>query len=152
MSDIDNELERIEKGEAWVDSDEVVQAKVKKPLDKVIPVRLPAETWEQLRKEAKEIGVGPTTLARMWILERLRLQSISSLETLFEKVISQEYNPYQLTVREMEILKNIAQGVTLKKITENLNISETSVKNHLKSIMHKLGPIPAITQKIKEYA
>ena len=152
MSDIDNELERIEKGEAWVDSDEVVQAKVKKPLDKVIPVRLPAETWEQLRKEAKEIGVGPTTLARMWILERLRLQSISSLETLFEKVISQEYNPYQLTEREMEILKNISQGVTLKKITENLNISETSVKNHLKSIMHKLGSIPAITQKIKEYA
>jgi DNA-binding CsgD family transcriptional regulator len=152
MSDIDNELEKIEQGEAWDDSDEVVQVKVKKPLDKVIPVRLPTETWEQLRKEAKELGIGPTTLARMWILERLRLQSISSLEMLFEKLISQEYNPHQLTAREKEILKNISQGVTLKEITENLNISETAMKNHLKSIRHKLDSIPAITQKIKEYA
>jgi len=45
---------------------------VKKPLDKVIPVRLSAEKWEELRKEARELGIGPTTLARMWILERLR--------------------------------------------------------------------------------
>ena len=37
-----------------------------------IPVRLSAEKWEELRKEARELGIGPTTLARMWILERLR--------------------------------------------------------------------------------
>lgn len=152
MPDIDKELENIEQGEAWDDADEVVQIEVKKPLDKVIPVRLPAETWEQLRKEARELGIGPTTLARMWIMERLRLRSVSSLEMLFEKVISQEYNPHQLTAREMEILKNMSQGVTLKEITENLNISETAVKNHLKSIMHKLDSIPAITHKIREYA
>jgi len=45
---------------------------VKKPLDKVIPIRLSTEKWEELRKEARELGIGPTTLARMWILERLR--------------------------------------------------------------------------------
>jgi len=50
----------------------VVQVEVKKPLDKVIPVRLPADKWEQIREEARDLGVGPTTLARMWILERLR--------------------------------------------------------------------------------
>ena len=72
MADLDKEIERIEQGDAWDESDEVVQVEVKKPLDKVIPVRLSAEKWEELRKEAGELGIGPTTLARMWILERLR--------------------------------------------------------------------------------
>jgi hypothetical protein len=72
MADIDKAVEKIEKGDAWEETDEVVHVEAKKPLDKVIPVRLPADKWEQIREEAKELGVGPTTLARMWILERLR--------------------------------------------------------------------------------
>ena len=72
MADLDKEIERIEQGDAWDESDEVVQVEVKKPLDKVIPVRLSSENWEEMRKEARELGIGPTTLARMWILERLR--------------------------------------------------------------------------------
>jgi len=72
MADTDKEVERIEQGDAWDETDEVVQLEVKKPLDKVIPVRLPADKWEQIRQEARELGIGPTTLARMWILERLR--------------------------------------------------------------------------------
>ena len=72
MADLDKEIERIEQGDAWNESDEVIQVEIKKPLDKVIPVRLSAEKWEELRKEARELGIGPTTLARMWILERLR--------------------------------------------------------------------------------
>ena len=71
MADLEKEIERIEKGDAWDESDEVVQVEIKKPLDKVIPVRLSAEKWEEMRKEARELGIGPTTLARMWILERL---------------------------------------------------------------------------------
>jgi hypothetical protein len=72
MADTDKEVERIEQGNAWDESDTVVDVEVKKPLDKVIPVRLPSDKWEQIREEARELGVGPTTLARMWILERLR--------------------------------------------------------------------------------
>ena len=72
MADLEKEIERIEKGDAWNESDEVVKVEIKKPLDKVIPVRLSAEKWEEMRKEARELGIGPTTLARMWILERLR--------------------------------------------------------------------------------
>ena len=75
MTDVDKEIERIEQGDAWDEGDEVVRVEVKKPLDKVIPVRLPAEKWEDMRKEARELGIGPTTLARMWILERLRLRT-----------------------------------------------------------------------------
>lgn len=72
MADLDKAVENIERSDAWNESDEVVRVEVKKPLDKVIPVRLPADKWEQIREEARELGVGPTTLARMWILERLR--------------------------------------------------------------------------------
>ena len=72
MADLDKAVEDIERGDAWKESDEVVSVEVKKPLDKVIPVRLPADKWEQIRKEARELGVEPTTLARMWILEHLR--------------------------------------------------------------------------------
>ena len=72
MTDMDKAVENIEKGDAWQETDEVVRVKVKKPLDKVIPVRLSSEKWEEIRREAQELGVGPTTLARMWILERLR--------------------------------------------------------------------------------
>lgn len=72
MDDIEREVKRIEQGEAWEETDEVVEIEVKRPLDKVVPVRLPSDKWEELRREARELGVGPTTLARMWILEKLR--------------------------------------------------------------------------------
>jgi len=36
MADLDKAVERIEQGEAWDETDEVVEVEVKKPLDKVI--------------------------------------------------------------------------------------------------------------------
>jgi hypothetical protein len=72
MADIKKVVEKIEQGNAWEDNDEIVKLEVKKPLDKVIPIRLSSDKWEQVREEARELGVGPTTLARMWILEHLR--------------------------------------------------------------------------------
>jgi len=72
MNDLEQEVQKIEQGAAWEQTDEVVEVEVKRPLDKVIPVRLPSDKWEDLRREAHELGIGPTTLARMWILERLR--------------------------------------------------------------------------------
>jgi hypothetical protein len=72
MNDIEREVRKLEEGEAWEETDEVVEVEVKRPLNKVIPVRLPSEKWEELPREARDVGVGPTTLARMWILEKLR--------------------------------------------------------------------------------
>ena len=56
----------------WEETDEVVEIEVKEPLDIVVPVRMPKSKWEALRREAREIGLGPSTLARVWILERLK--------------------------------------------------------------------------------
>ena len=69
---LDKTIKAIERGNAWDETDEVVQVEVKKPLDKVIPVRLSADKWEEMRPEARELGIGPTILARMWPLARLR--------------------------------------------------------------------------------
>jgi hypothetical protein len=38
MPDIDKELEKIKKGEAWDESDEAVQVEVKKPLKTIIRI------------------------------------------------------------------------------------------------------------------
>jgi predicted DNA binding CopG/RHH family protein len=49
-----------------------VKLKVVKNLSKGITIRFDAETLEKLRQRAHEKGIGPTTLARMWILEHLQ--------------------------------------------------------------------------------
>ena len=56
--------------------DELKPAKVRfaKKLSEGINIRLDPETLEELRAEASDKGIGPTTLARMWILERLKEQ------------------------------------------------------------------------------
>ena len=45
---------------------------VKARQTKAITVRLEAETFEALHRAARARGVGPSTLTRMWILERLQ--------------------------------------------------------------------------------
>lgn len=45
---------------------------VEKNLSKGITIRLNTESLDQLRKLAQKKGIGPTTLARMWILEQLQ--------------------------------------------------------------------------------
>lgn len=50
-----------------------------------------------------------------------------------------------LSVREREILRQIAQGVSNKVIGRNLEIAETTVKNHVQHILRKL----ALTSRVQ---
>ena len=68
----DKQVNEIEEREGWLEEDEVVELEVSRPLDKIIPVRLPSDAWKALRGEATKLGGGPSTLALMWIMERLR--------------------------------------------------------------------------------
>jgi DNA-binding NarL/FixJ family response regulator len=56
-------------------------------------------------------------------------------------VYGQEAQPIfaPLSPREVEILDNIAQGMTNKQVAYNLSISEQTVKNHMSSILRKLS-------------
>lgn len=49
-----------------------VRVRFAQNLSEGITVRLDPETLATLRARAKEKGLGPTQLARMWILEHLR--------------------------------------------------------------------------------
>ena len=55
-----------------------VQVRVAKNLSKGITIRLDPETLSKIRGLAHEKGIGPTTLIRMWILERLKDVALDS--------------------------------------------------------------------------
>jgi DNA-binding NarL/FixJ family response regulator len=56
---------------------------------------------------------------------------------------AQEYEARQaietLTSREMEVLKALAEGLGSEGITERLNISVRTERNHMSNILSKLG-------------
>lgn len=52
-----------------------VKVRFAKNLSDGITIRFDPKTLEELRVRAHEKGIGPTTLARMWILERLKKKS-----------------------------------------------------------------------------
>lgn len=68
---------------AWFDTHDTADyehefkpAKVRfaKNLSQPLTVRLDPDTLAELRSRAREQGVGPTTLVRMWVLEHLRAE------------------------------------------------------------------------------
>jgi len=57
----------------------------------------------------------------------------------FQGARHEELNPFtELTGRELEVLKLIANGLTNSKIAERLVISENTVKGHVSNILSKL--------------
>lgn len=77
------EFKTIEEEARWWDThditdylDELKPVKVRfaKNLSNGLTIRLDPSTLTKLRKQAKEKGIGPTTLIRMWVLERLHKQ------------------------------------------------------------------------------
>lgn len=54
-----------------------IRVRFAKRLSTGVTIRLDAETLQKLRTLAREKGIGPTTLIRMWVLERLRPQERS---------------------------------------------------------------------------
>ena len=67
------------------------------------------------------------------ILEKGKSNGKKSTKTLFPSDID------TLTVRELEVIKMIGEGLKNKNIAERLSISEATVRHHLSSIYGKLG-------------
>ncbi len=55
----------------YQDEFKTVRAHFARNLSQGITIRFDSETLKQLRDQAHKKGIGPTTLARMWILEHL---------------------------------------------------------------------------------
>ena len=54
-----------------------VRMRLKKPLGTGITMRLDTETLKQLQEKAAAKGIGPSSLARMWLLERLHQEHLA---------------------------------------------------------------------------
>jgi hypothetical protein len=66
-------VEQLEAGEVELPTEgKLRRLRVRQPLEKVVPIRMSDEHWRILSREAEELGLRPTTLMRMWVLERLR--------------------------------------------------------------------------------
>ena len=51
----------------------------------------------------------------------------------------QDFREYDITDREMEIIRQVAEGLNNKEIAEKLFLSEGTVRNYLSIILDKLG-------------
>ena len=70
---IEQEIDRIDGGgETWENSTPVEEPVRVKPLDTILRVRFSAEQFRNIDRLAEDAGVGPSTLVRMWVLERLK--------------------------------------------------------------------------------
>lgn len=74
------------------------------------------------------------------------------LKLLTQQVSSETNMGFELTNREIEILRSVSQGYKRKEIGEKLNISTGTVSNHISSIYRKLNVgsnIQAVMQATK---
>ncbi len=46
---------------------------------------------------------------------------------------------YNLSTREVDVLRRVAKGKTNKEIASELQLSEKTIKNHVRNIFHKMG-------------
>jgi DNA-binding NarL/FixJ family response regulator len=64
---------------------------------------------------------------------------VNALNTVKKDSVSSAEDTLDLTSREREVLRLIAQGATNREIAEKLTISEGTVKNHISNILGRLG-------------
>lgn len=114
MAYSDKDLKYTEHAAAWDELDEVPGEGGKVPLDKVVAVRIHAGDWMKLEEEARGLGVGPTTLVRMWILERLRRHRGSTQDAfeLIDLFLQRAFREGILLQTPRELAEDIPQGAS----------------------------------------
>ncbi|WDT73903.1 MAG: response regulator transcription factor [Candidatus Manganitrophus sp.] len=70
-------------------------------------------------------------------IARKILGEFSQLET--EQVKKAPRQMYNLSGREIDVLRRVAKGKTNKEIASELHLSEKTIKNHVRNIFHKMG-------------
>lgn len=74
-----------------------------------------------------------------WLGSKRVTNLVQVLNDLMEEIKEPPRNTFGLTVRELEIVRLIAQGMTNKDIAQDCKIAEETVKRHLKNIFDKVG-------------
>ena len=89
-----------------------------------------------LLKDAENLHLREQLLA---VVEGHAALDPRAADVLTEYVRQQEQPPRMLTLREVEILRLIAHGLTNKEIGSQLHLSENTVKGYVKDILAKLN-------------
>jgi DNA-binding NarL/FixJ family response regulator len=105
---------------------------VAEPKELVAVIRRVAEGEDPLKEEL---------IGRPDLVDRI----VDAVREGFRRQEESGVNP--LTARELEILRHVADGLRNRQIAELLDLTEQTVKNHISSILHKLG-VPNRTQAV----
>jgi DNA-binding NarL/FixJ family response regulator len=73
------------------------------------------------------------------LAEFSRLASATDPQTFSKTRVASEGLSVQLTEREQEVLQALAHGLSNREIADELVITEGTVKNHVSSLIDKLG-------------
>jgi DNA-binding NarL/FixJ family response regulator len=94
------------------------------------------------RTEPEELIMSITNIAHGGVIvsPMMARKLLTEFKGLTSEVatVSPEESEADLSPREIEVLKLVAQGSTNREIADSLFISENTVKTHLRSIMEKL--------------
>lgn len=95
-----------------------------------------SENLAEMLLQMHENGVGPISPGIAYKI--LQLVQNNNLSFPQKPVADKEKIPFNLTVREMEILKLLVQGMLYKEIGDQLDISPNTAKKHVMNIYSKL--------------
>lgn len=97
------------------------------------------EMAQAVRKVAAGEALIEPRLTRKVLAEFSRLASAHDGQTSSKNSLAAESLPAPLTERELEVLKALARGLSNREIADELVITEGTVKNHVSSVIDKLG-------------
>src|SRR5215468_7667471 len=112
------------------------------PYSRIVVLTTSAGDAQAVRAfKAGAVGYLLKNLLRTELVETIRL--VYSGHKRIPPEIAQEIAEHavddSVTARELDVLRGVADGHSNKIIASDLKISEHTVKNHLKSILSKLG-------------
>jgi len=98
-------------------------AEMAEPAELVATIRRAADGEDPLRDEL---------IGRPDLLERI-------VDEIRVSILADARPPSTLTPRELDVLAHVARGFRNREIADALGVTESTVKNHLSTILHKLG-------------
>lgn len=91
----------------------------------------------ELAKAIRQVQSGESPLSPS--IARKIVVRMSNKDTESSHATQEDASPNDLTSREMEVLKLLAQGMNNRAIAENMSVSERTVHAHLSNIFTKMG-------------
>ncbi|WP_407424945.1 response regulator transcription factor [Treponema sp.] len=96
--------------------------------------------WEEKRVALLDLYVQKDTLSKEQIERLLKAELVISGEKeSVAKFISDISKKFSLSIRESEVLEELALGKSNSQISETLFVSVSTVKKHIYSIFNKVG-------------